>query len=191
MQFLTKTIDFQINDDLSHSSDDYALKSSSTHEESKKFKQRKQKDVLSIASCSSSINCDQTKRRKIAPVEEVYLKEDKVVQEDDTEISQMSFFKSILPLVINFDDDQTIDFQMGVLRVIRDVKKKKQNQNTLLDSEAGNYSRNINSNSSYYVSAISPPENSSYSLQGDLNHADTSPANSSVFSEAADFKEVL
>uniref|UniRef100_A0A6P7FL98 Uncharacterized protein LOC114329053 n=1 Tax=Diabrotica virgifera virgifera TaxID=50390 RepID=A0A6P7FL98_DIAVI len=48
-----------------------------------------------------------------------------VVPQKEEESRHLTFFKSILPSVIPFDDDETLELQSGVLHLIRQIKAKR------------------------------------------------------------------
>ncbi|XP_060532833.1 uncharacterized protein LOC132705899 [Cylas formicarius] len=60
-----------------------------------------------------------SKQRKIDTGKETLLYEKQLYLEENRHIS---FFKSILPSINNFNEDQVIDFQMGVMKLIKDIK---------------------------------------------------------------------
>lgn len=63
------------------------------------------------------------KKRKRTP-DEVDLRLRKVRDCEKEPNRHLSFFKGILPSVNNFEEDQTIEFQMGVLLLIRNIKNR-------------------------------------------------------------------
>ncbi|CAG9771658.1 unnamed protein product [Ceutorhynchus assimilis] len=60
-------------------------------------------------------------KRNIEEVEETSEEEMKL----DGENRHISFFKAIIPSINEFQDSQTLEFQIGVLELIRSIKKKK------------------------------------------------------------------
>ncbi|XP_063622935.1 uncharacterized protein LOC134795012 [Cydia splendana] len=47
---------------------------------------------------------------------------------DTKDHPMLSFFKGILPSVVSFDDDEILELQSGVLSLIQNIKKKRQNR---------------------------------------------------------------
>nr|CAH7747850.1 unnamed protein product [Callosobruchus chinensis] len=64
-------------------------------------------------------------------------------EEKPEENRHMYFFRGVLPSLIGFDEDQTLEFQTGVLSVIRNIKASR-----------------VNSNSAYTISSTSAPNRS-------------------------------
>lgn len=85
-----------------------------------------------VEACHSDHSCDEslrrpqsaTKKRKVAtPM--TLKKYELVVQPEDRHIS---FFRGIMPSLEAFDDDDVIQFQMGVLQLVADIKSHRRMQ---------------------------------------------------------------
>lgn len=73
-------------------------------------------------------------QRSVSPTLQLPSKKKKRIDEVDERIQKpleqdenphLSFCKSFLPMIHDFDEEEIIDFQMGVLQLIRNIKKKR------------------------------------------------------------------
>ncbi|CAG9769570.1 unnamed protein product [Ceutorhynchus assimilis] len=71
----------------------------------------------------------QVKKCKIEEAEGRAPSEETTAPSDDNN-RHMLFFRSILPSVVDFSEDQIIDFQMGILNVIKNIKRTKYSSTT-------------------------------------------------------------
>jgi hypothetical protein len=66
----------------------------------------------------------QCEKRKHNP-DEFELRIMKALEEGNKPNRHLSFFKSIIPSLENFNEEETLEFQMGVLQLIRNIKHRK------------------------------------------------------------------
>ncbi|XP_071580124.1 uncharacterized protein [Temnothorax nylanderi] len=105
LQFLIKVTDErQTDDSLSDKTQEVTAECSS--------QDKKNEDVASFKKPQPS-----TRKRKQDPVE--------IKMKFLEENRYMSFFKGVIPSLNNFDDEETIQFQMGVLQLISNIKRQK------------------------------------------------------------------
>lgn len=79
----------------------------------------KEMDKTTVSKCPPKTR----KHKKLDEIDLMILKTLDKPQEQPT--SQMSFFQSLMPHVQNFNDNEMLDFQMGVLQVISNIKSKR------------------------------------------------------------------
>ncbi|XP_063592448.1 uncharacterized protein LOC134769612 [Penaeus indicus] len=88
-------------------------------------------------SSSGASDVGRKRSRKLDPFEEQMLK----IMEDDAKNRHMSFFRSVLPSLEKFDDDEVLKFQMDVLQSISKIKegklRKTTTHNVLMFSPSG------------------------------------------------------
>ncbi|CAH2003064.1 unnamed protein product [Acanthoscelides obtectus] len=84
-------------------------------------KQTSQTPTAKIPSVKTTSVQQSTRKRK-RTLDEFELRMLKSVEAGDQEDRHMQFFKGILPSVQKFTDNQVVDFQMGVLQVIKNIQ---------------------------------------------------------------------
>ncbi|KAG7211254.1 hypothetical protein KM043_010563 [Ampulex compressa] len=106
------------------------------------------------------------KRRKPDELEVRMLK---ALKRSDQPNRHMSFFSGIVPSLETLDDDEIIQFQIGVLQLIEKIKRRKRPQNFHYQSPAvahGNYQNMLNTTLGHLAVHQLPPHNIATAIAG-------------------------
>lgn len=100
-----------------------------------------------------------TRKRKLDPAQ---LK--MITFLEEIENRHMSFFKGIIPSLNNFDEDQTIQFQMDVLQLISNIKREKSSNQQQVGTTSHSFRAFGNLSQSFYSQSNNPSTSSSNTL---------------------------